>query len=139
MGRYVMEGPRWEHISPAAKDLIGKMLVKKPANRITAEAALSHPWLSAIEQHVSTQKLDPSVSGRGTYHSPVCSCADGLIGWKGTSLAVRGRCVAIAVQPSPCGLQCDRSCRLFADSAATPHSRWVPCDALLPFPWLGHG
>jgi serine/threonine protein kinase len=63
VGRYVIEGPRWELISAPAKDLIGKMLVKKPSNRITAEAALGHPWLAEIDQHVSTQKLDPSVSG----------------------------------------------------------------------------
>eukprot|EP00347_Sterkiella_histriomuscorum_P016684 403352253 len=34
----------WSEISNEAKDLISKMLIKDPTQRISAEGALSHPW-----------------------------------------------------------------------------------------------
>jgi serine/threonine protein kinase len=34
----------WESITVEAKDLCEKMLEKEPKNRITAQAAMDHPW-----------------------------------------------------------------------------------------------
>mmetsp|Transcript_12971 Transcript_12971/g.36475 ORF Transcript_12971/g.36475 Transcript_12971/m.36475 type:complete len:713 (-) Transcript_12971:770-2908(-) len=38
-------GPPWDEISPAAKDLIMKMLQRDPNKRLSAAEALEHPWL----------------------------------------------------------------------------------------------
>lgn len=37
----------WADISPAARDLVERMLDRNPATRITAAQALQHPWISA--------------------------------------------------------------------------------------------
>ena len=36
----------WDAISTPAKDLLALMLRKDPTERITAAAALAHPWLA---------------------------------------------------------------------------------------------
>jgi len=36
------------HASEEAKDLINKLLIYNPDNRITANQALKHPWLKEI-------------------------------------------------------------------------------------------
>jgi calcium-dependent protein kinase len=36
---------RWKKISPAAKDLVERMLTYDPLKRITAKEALGHPWI----------------------------------------------------------------------------------------------
>ena len=36
----------WNHISPEAKDLVQKMLVVDPTNRLSATEALQHPWVT---------------------------------------------------------------------------------------------
>jgi len=38
--------PYWDHVSDSAKDLISKLLVLDPKQRLTAEQALAHPWIS---------------------------------------------------------------------------------------------
>lgn len=38
----------WCNISPQAKDLVALMLDRNPATRITADQALTHPWLAAV-------------------------------------------------------------------------------------------
>ncbi|CAH9080830.1 unnamed protein product [Cuscuta epithymum] len=43
--RLDLESNPWPSISPSAKDLIRKMLTMDPKKRITAAAALEHPWL----------------------------------------------------------------------------------------------
>ncbi|CAH9077645.1 unnamed protein product [Cuscuta europaea] len=43
--RLDLESNPWPSISPSAKDLIRKMLTVDPKRRITAAAALEHPWL----------------------------------------------------------------------------------------------
>jgi calcium-dependent protein kinase len=35
----------WPRLSPDARDLVSKMMDRDPAKRITARAALLHPWL----------------------------------------------------------------------------------------------
>nr|XP_043633422.1 calcium-dependent protein kinase 29-like [Erigeron canadensis] len=44
-GKLDLQSPPWPSISAGAKDLISKMLIKNPKNRITAAKALEHPWL----------------------------------------------------------------------------------------------
>jgi len=45
-GKYRMEGPLWDDaVSEACKDLLRKLLTTDPRERLTASAALRHPWL----------------------------------------------------------------------------------------------
>jgi len=48
-GRYSFASPEWEDISDNAKDLISKLLVVDPQDRLTAEAALKHPFFQREE------------------------------------------------------------------------------------------
>lgn len=43
---YSMEGPEWEHISEQAKDLVRKLLTENPTDRLTAQEALAHPFIT---------------------------------------------------------------------------------------------
>ncbi|CAD7700435.1 unnamed protein product [Ostreobium quekettii] len=43
---YEFDGPLWDGISESAKDLISSLLVCDSNKRLTAEAALKHPWLA---------------------------------------------------------------------------------------------
>ena len=45
IGNYNVQGPEWRYISKDGVDLIRKLLTYDPARRITAEAALKHPWI----------------------------------------------------------------------------------------------
>lgn len=40
-----MRRKQWDQISDSAKDLVKRMLVVDPNNRITVEEALDHPWI----------------------------------------------------------------------------------------------
>lgn len=44
-GRFSFDGPAWKRISSEAKDLIAKLLLVDPHQRLTASAALVHPWM----------------------------------------------------------------------------------------------
>lgn len=44
-------------MSRSAKDLISKLLVVDPSKRLTAEAALRHPWIDAPLQNDATLHL----------------------------------------------------------------------------------
>lgn len=44
-GRYTLEGPVWQGISKAAKDLIRMLLNMVPRARFTAKQALDHAWI----------------------------------------------------------------------------------------------
>lgn len=39
-----MSGYPWEQISESVKDLISKLLVKDPKERLRAEECMEHPW-----------------------------------------------------------------------------------------------
>eukprot|EP00756_Hemistasia_phaeocysticola_P065066 Hpha_TRINITY_DN8270_c0_g1::TRINITY_DN8270_c0_g1_i1::g.111782::m.111782/K04515/CAMK2; calcium/calmodulin-dependent protein kinase (CaM kinase) II len=59
-GRVVFDkGQAWDRISPEAKDLIEKMLVTNPDQRITATQALAHGWFT--KQGINDDHLQESV------------------------------------------------------------------------------
>lgn len=45
-GTYSFSNPVWDQISDDAKDLITKLLNKQADERLTAEEAYAHPWIS---------------------------------------------------------------------------------------------
>lgn len=45
-GSYRMKGGVWNQISNEAKDLISRLLIKNPDQRISARDGFSHPWIS---------------------------------------------------------------------------------------------
>ncbi|XP_036401436.1 peripheral plasma membrane protein CASK-like isoform X13 [Megalops cyprinoides] len=50
-GRYKMNPRQWSHISESAKDLVRRMLMLDPAERITVYEALNHPWLKERDRY----------------------------------------------------------------------------------------
>jgi calcium-dependent protein kinase len=51
MGNYDFEDEIWEGASDRAKEFIKELLVVDPHNRITADKALYHPWLTNVSSH----------------------------------------------------------------------------------------
>jgi len=49
--KYDFNDPAWEHVSDLAKDLIRKLLVRDPEERLTAGQCLSHAWLTGGANH----------------------------------------------------------------------------------------
>lgn len=47
-GKYSFASPEWADVSVEAKDLISKLLVVDPAERITVKEALNHPFFNVI-------------------------------------------------------------------------------------------
>jgi serine/threonine protein kinase len=45
-GKYQFHPKYWDNVSAAAKDLISNLLQLDPAERLTADDALDHPWVS---------------------------------------------------------------------------------------------
>ncbi len=45
-GRYEFHAHSWSHISPEAKHFVRRLLCVDPADRMRAEEALAHPWVS---------------------------------------------------------------------------------------------
>jgi serine/threonine protein kinase len=56
-GEYEFHDEFWCDISEAAKDFIRRLLTVKPADRITAEEALQHPWLELGEEELKNRDL----------------------------------------------------------------------------------
>lgn len=51
-----MNPRQWGHISESAKDLVRRMLMLDPAERITVYEALNHPWLKVQQPWKKTQR-----------------------------------------------------------------------------------
>jgi len=49
-GKYVMKQKDWEHVSPAAKSLMDKMLTYNTAKRISAQDALNDEWIKGYNE-----------------------------------------------------------------------------------------
>jgi serine/threonine protein kinase len=48
-GLYRIEGPEWDVVSDEAKDLVKRMLIVDPLERITTDEILKHPWIVAAQ------------------------------------------------------------------------------------------
>jgi serine/threonine protein kinase len=57
-GVYEFHEEYWGCVSEEAKDLIAKLLVVNPLERLTAEQALQHPWLTTDEERLAALALD---------------------------------------------------------------------------------
>eukprot|EP01022_Parablepharisma_sp_SALTPOND_P027804 TRINITY_DN679_c0_g1_i1.p3 TRINITY_DN679_c0_g1~~TRINITY_DN679_c0_g1_i1.p3 ORF type:complete len:185 (+),score=17.45 TRINITY_DN679_c0_g1_i1:1097-1651(+) len=56
-GEVTFHSPIWKQVSPEAKNLILKMLIKSQENRITARQARMHPWIvKTCAKPVATKK-----------------------------------------------------------------------------------
>jgi len=57
----IFDYPEFENISEEAIDLMKKMIVKEPSQRLTASQALRHPWFAKWDEEHSFNKLDPTI------------------------------------------------------------------------------
>ncbi|XP_076872062.1 calcium/calmodulin-dependent serine protein kinase b isoform X2 [Brachyhypopomus gauderio] len=60
-GRHKMTPRQWSHISESAKDLVRRMLMLDPAERITVYEALNHPWLKERDRYAYKIHLPETV------------------------------------------------------------------------------
>ncbi|XP_007899847.1 peripheral plasma membrane protein CASK isoform X3 [Callorhinchus milii] len=60
-GKYKMNPRQWIHISESAKDLVRRMLMLDPAERITVYEALNHPWLKERDRYAYKIHLPETV------------------------------------------------------------------------------
>jgi len=72
-------GRNWSQVSEGAKDLVKRMLRQKPADRLTVEEVLDHPWIREHEQ-VSEEDLPGTLeslklfSARQKFRAAVMVC-----------------------------------------------------------------
>ncbi len=57
-GVYEFHEEYWSGVTAEAKDLIAKLLVVNPLERLTAAQALAHPWLTSDEDKLAACALD---------------------------------------------------------------------------------
>ncbi|XP_028291005.1 peripheral plasma membrane protein CASK-like isoform X13 [Gouania willdenowi] len=60
-GRYKLNPRQWIQISESAKDLVRRMLMLDPAERITVYEALNHPWLKERDRYAYKIHLPETV------------------------------------------------------------------------------
>ena len=71
-GKYEFPEKDWAHISPAAKDLISRLLVRDANKRLTAAQVLEHPWVQGVSAAAPpTPSPTPESRGGGTPHCGV--------------------------------------------------------------------
>jgi serine/threonine protein kinase len=61
-GEYAFDPDYWGHISKQAKDLIRGMLTVDPTKRLTADQALTHPWVGLTVEELSMINLDANLT-----------------------------------------------------------------------------
>lgn len=52
--------PIWEKVSPAARDLIQRLLHPDPNERLPLDKVMAHPWLSVVDSAESSSESSPS-------------------------------------------------------------------------------
>lgn len=52
-GKYGFEGDEWTYVSAEARDLISKLIVVDPKQRLVPCAALKHPWFDDVPADVN--------------------------------------------------------------------------------------
>ena len=67
-GRYSMPSPYWDNVSNEAKDLVQRLLVVEPSQRLTASEALKHPWIQidaprSLPQHGQRRNFAAVICG----------------------------------------------------------------------------
>lgn len=84
-----MNPRQWAHISESAKDLVRRMLMLDPAERITVYEALNHPWLKVM--HLTPGRPPPpSPTRKGEADcAAVCFSRSGR---RGTATPTRSTC-----------------------------------------------
>ncbi|XP_062861564.1 peripheral plasma membrane protein CASK isoform X2 [Trichomycterus rosablanca] len=60
-GKYKLNPRQWANISESAKDLVRRMLMLDPAERITVYEALNHPWLKERDRYAYKIHLPETV------------------------------------------------------------------------------
>lgn len=60
-GEFKFHSPMWDSVSPEAKDLIKKLLVVDPNNRLTAKQVLQHEWVLAQDAVLQQRDLTQTV------------------------------------------------------------------------------
>lgn len=62
-GKSVIKNKKgWKELSPEARDFMEKLIVMDPDQRLTAEGALEHPWLSQAEDNKSWPPKDCAIA-----------------------------------------------------------------------------
>ena len=59
--RYDFNAPGWAHVSKEAKQFVSSLLVLNPSTRLSAAAALDHPWLAKKEFPLEKEDLRDSL------------------------------------------------------------------------------
>jgi len=68
-GKYEFKEEDWKDVSVDGKDLVKKMLVLNPDNRISAESALRHPWLKLSKDRLSLIALQGTSQRLKTFNA----------------------------------------------------------------------
>jgi serine/threonine protein kinase len=59
----------WARVSPEAKDLITKLLTYKFKNRITAKAAIQHPWIANRESEITEETMEHVIANISSFNA----------------------------------------------------------------------
>lgn len=68
-GKYEFNADDWDDISDEAKDLVKKLLVLDPDDRMTAMDALRHPWLKTSRDQLDQSQLDGTAKRLKTFNA----------------------------------------------------------------------
>lgn len=68
-GKFEFEAKDWEGVSDDAKDLVRRLLVLDPDDRMTAAEAVRHPWLKASRDRLSAVNLQSTSQRLKTFNA----------------------------------------------------------------------
>jgi len=90
-GQFEFHAEYWENISSEAQDMIKRMLTVNPLDRISAKAALGHPWLTVDGKGLAGHSLAKNLREFTKYNArrKFKSAAKALIAARRLSLALR--------------------------------------------------